>query len=120
MRNEHVREISHMRVTFEQELQRQRTDEDSKVQEIRKQADQEAEQFLYDRTISIQNENYHLRKTLQDLLKRIQALNQSKQQLEEEQIQLIRQLRLATDLKKIRLNKLTSNLNLNSTKSTSN
>jgi hypothetical protein len=40
MRSEHVREISHMRITFEQELQRQRTEDESKVQEIRRQADQ--------------------------------------------------------------------------------
>lgn len=118
MRSEHVREISHMRVTFEKELSRQRSDEDSKVQEIRKQADQEAEQFLYDRTISIQNENLQLRKSLQELLKHIQVLNESKQKLGEEQVQLIRQLRLAADLKKIRLNRLASNLNMNSSKPT--
>jgi hypothetical protein len=40
MRGEHVREISHMRLTFEKELQRQRADDDAKVQEIRRQADQ--------------------------------------------------------------------------------
>ncbi len=40
MRGGHVREISHMRLTFEHELQRQRADDESKVQEIRRQADQ--------------------------------------------------------------------------------
>jgi hypothetical protein len=39
MRGEHVREISQMKETFEKEVQRQRADEDSKVQEIRRQAD---------------------------------------------------------------------------------
>ncbi len=78
----------------------------------------DAEQFLYDRTISIQNENYRLRKTLQDLLKRIQALNESKQQLEEEQIYFVRQLRLAADLKRIRLDKIHSAITNNSTRST--
>lgn len=78
----------------------------------------EADQFLYDRTISIQNENYQLRKTLQDLLKRIQVFNESKQKLEDEQIQLIRQLRLASDVKRIRLNKIDATLNTNSSKPT--
>jgi hypothetical protein len=78
----------------------------------------EAEQFLYDRTLSIQNENLQLRKALQELLKRTDALNESKQQLEEEQIRLIRQLRLAADLKRIRLNKIQSTINTNSSKST--
>jgi hypothetical protein len=40
MRVEHVREIAHMRLTFEKELQAQREDEESKVQEIRRQADE--------------------------------------------------------------------------------
>jgi hypothetical protein len=40
MRSEHVREISHMRLTFEQELSRQRAEDDSKVEEIRRQADE--------------------------------------------------------------------------------
>jgi len=40
MRSEHVREISHMRLTFEQELSRQRAEDESKVQEIRRQADE--------------------------------------------------------------------------------
>lgn len=66
----------------------------------------EAEQFLYDRTISIQNENYRLRKILQDLLRQIHALNHSKQQLDEQQIDFLRQLRLAADLKRIRLDKV--------------
>jgi len=35
-----VREITQMRSTFDKELQRQRADEDSKVQEIRRQADE--------------------------------------------------------------------------------
>ena len=56
--------------------------------------------------MSIQNENLLLRKRLQDLLKQTQAFNQSKQRLEEEQLHLIRQLKLATDLKRIRLNKI--------------
>lgn len=114
IRGEHVREIAQMRLTFERELQRQRSDEDSKVQEIRRQADKEAEQFLYDRTISIQDENYRLRKTLHDLLKRISAVNQAKEQLNIEQIQLIRQLRLATDLKRIRLDKIQTTIQNNS------
>ncbi|CAF2390711.1 unnamed protein product [Rotaria sp. Silwood2] len=118
MRGEHVREISNMRLTFQKELQRQRTEEDAKVQEIRRQADQEAEQFLYDRTLSIQSENLQLRKSLQELLQRVQALDESKQNLEEEQVILIRQLRLAADLKRIRLNKATLPINSISTKST--
>ncbi|CAF4622585.1 unnamed protein product, partial [Rotaria sp. Silwood1] len=118
MRGEHVREISNMRLTFQKEVQRQRTEEDAKVQEIRRQADQEAEQFLYDRTLSIQSENLQLRKSLQELLKQIQALDESKQNLEEEQLILIRQLKLATDLKRIRLNKTTLPLSTTSTKST--
>ncbi|CAF3037544.1 unnamed protein product [Rotaria socialis] len=117
MRAEHVREISNMRLTFQKELQRQRSEEDSKVQEIRRQADQEAEQFLYDRTLSIQSENLELRKSLQGILKRIQALNESNQSLEEEQIILIRQLKLAADLKRIRLNKVVLPIGLNSMKS---
>jgi hypothetical protein len=40
LRGEHVREISRLRFTFQQELQQQRADEDSKVQEIRRQADE--------------------------------------------------------------------------------
>ncbi|CAM4787011.1 unnamed protein product [Rotaria magnacalcarata] len=118
IRAEHVREISNMRLTFQKELQRQRSEEESKVQEIRRQADQDAEQFLYDRTLSIQSENLELRKSLQDILKRIQALNESNQSLEEEQIILIRQLKLAADLKRIRLNKVVLPIGLNSTKST--
>lgn len=35
-----MKEISRVRLTFEKELQQQRTDEDAKVQEIRRQADE--------------------------------------------------------------------------------
>ena len=42
---------------------------------------------------------------MQTIIKQIQALNESKQTLEEEQIILIRQIKLAADLKRIRLNK---------------
>ncbi|CAF1039012.1 unnamed protein product [Adineta steineri] len=111
IRGKHVRGISQMRLTFEKELQQQRMDEGAKVQAIRRQADEEAEQFLYDRSIAIQNENLELRKSLQGYLKRIHALNESKQHLEEEQINLIRQLKLATDLKRIRINKAPPTIN---------
>jgi hypothetical protein len=47
MRGEHVREIAHMRLTFEKEVQRQRAEEDSKVQEIRRQADEVSIQKKY-------------------------------------------------------------------------
>lgn len=40
LRGDHVREISNMRLTFQKELQQQRVEEESKVQEIRRQADQ--------------------------------------------------------------------------------
>ena len=56
--------------------------------------------------MSIQDENIQLKINLKDLLKRIHALNQSKQRLEEEQLNLIRQLKLAADLQRIRLNKI--------------
>ncbi|CAF4262750.1 unnamed protein product, partial [Rotaria sordida] len=59
-----------------------------------------------------------LRKSLQELLRRIQALDESKQNLEAQQIILIRQLKLATDVKRIRLNKTTLPINITSTKST--
>jgi len=55
--------------------------------------------------LSIQNENVELRKNLYELLKRTQDLNELKQRLEEEQLHLIRRLKLAADLKRIRLNK---------------
>jgi flagellar biosynthesis/type III secretory pathway chaperone len=45
---------------------------------------------------------------LQDLLKRTQALNELKQRLEEEQLHLIRRMKLASDLRRIRLNKGTT------------
>ncbi|UJR10711.1 hypothetical protein I4U23_014901 [Adineta vaga] len=118
LRGTHVREIADMRMTFEKVLHDQRTDEGAKVQSIRRQADEEAEQFLYDRSVAIQNENLQLRKSLQDFLKRIHALNESKERLEEEQIHLIRQLKLATDLKRIRLNKAPSAIMTTGKKST--
>jgi hypothetical protein len=65
----------------------------------------EAEQYLYERTTSIQNENVELRQTLQDILKRTEILNELKQRLEEEQLHLIRRVKLTTDLRKIRLDK---------------
>jgi hypothetical protein len=40
MRGEHVQDIARMRVKFQKELQQQRTEEDSKVHEIRRQADE--------------------------------------------------------------------------------
>jgi hypothetical protein len=40
MRGEHVRDIKHMRLTFEKELQQQRADEEANVQQIRRQADE--------------------------------------------------------------------------------
>ncbi|CAF0945165.1 unnamed protein product [Adineta ricciae] len=118
IRGKHVREIAQMRTTFERALHDQRMDEGARVQAIRRQADEEAEQFLYDRSVAIQNENLQLRKSLQDFLKRIRALNESKQRLEEEQIHLIRQLKLATDLQRIRLNKAPSAITASAKKST--
>jgi hypothetical protein len=40
MRGEHVQDIAQMRTTFERQLRRQRVDEEAKVEEIRRQADQ--------------------------------------------------------------------------------
>ncbi len=67
---------------------------------------QAAEQYIYDQTVSIQNENVELRKSLQNVLKRTQGLNNLKQRLEEEQLDLIRKLKLTADLRKIRLDKI--------------
>ncbi|CAF1637533.1 unnamed protein product, partial [Didymodactylos carnosus] len=105
LRSEHVREIARMKGTFQNEIQKQRTEEDAKVEEIRRAAEHEADQFLYDRTLSIQDENVDLRRELQSLIKRADALQESKTRLEEEQMHLIRNLKIAADLKRIRLNK---------------
>ena len=69
---------------------------------------QEAEQFLYLRAVSIQNENGQLRQTLQDLLRQTRTLSDCKQRLEEEQLHLVNRLKLVADLKRIRLDNLTS------------
>ena len=57
MRTEQVQDISRMRLKFQKELQQQRTEEDSKVQEIRRQADEVRKQskdffFLFSFIIS--------------------------------------------------------------------
>jgi sugar diacid utilization regulator len=114
---------------LEEEIHRQRTDDDAQVHLIRRQAEkvlflpehvllvshskkvsffQEAEQFLYLRAVSIQNENAQLRQTLQDLLRQTRTLNDCEQRLEEEQLHLINRLKLVADLKRIRLDNLTS------------
>ncbi|CAF3384124.1 unnamed protein product [Rotaria sp. Silwood1] len=110
MRGQHVNEISHLKLTYEKELQQQRNNENVKVEEIRRQADKEAEQFLYDQTKSIQNENVELRQALQNMLKRTQVLHNLKQRLEEEQLHLINRIKLTTDLRKIRLDKVSTNI----------
>lgn len=69
---------------------------------------QAAEQFLYDQTVGIQNENVELRTQLHDILKQTQGLDQLKQRLEEEQLHLIRQLKLIADLRRIRLDKIST------------
>jgi hypothetical protein len=46
MRTDHVQNIANMRLTFQKELQQQRLDQDAKVQEIRRQAD-EVRVFLF-------------------------------------------------------------------------
>ena len=71
---------------------------------------QAAEQFLYDQTVGIQNENVELRTNLYEILKQTQNLEQSKQRLEEEQLHLIRQLKLTADLRRIRLDKISSDV----------
>ncbi|CAF3710413.1 unnamed protein product [Rotaria socialis] len=106
IRVEHVNQISYMKSTFEKELQQQRTSENTKVEEIRRQADKEAEQFLYDQSLSIQNENIALRKALQGILSRTHLLSNLKHRLEEEQLELINRIKLTTDLRKIRLDKV--------------
>ncbi|CAF0858982.1 unnamed protein product [Rotaria sordida] len=110
IRSQHVSGISRMKLTHAEELQQQRTIENAKIEEIRQQADQEAEQFLYDQTLNIQNENVELRKALQDMLKRTQLLNDLKQRLEEEQLHLINRIKLTADLRKIRLDKVSTNI----------
>ncbi|CAF3934268.1 unnamed protein product [Rotaria sp. Silwood2] len=110
VRGQHVNEISRMKLTYEKDLQEQRANENAQVEEIRRQANKEAEQFLYDQTVSIQNENVELRKALQDMLKRTQVLNDLKQRLEEEQLHLINRIKLTADLRKIRLDKVSTNI----------
>ncbi len=78
---------------------------------------QEAEQFLHDRTLTIRRQNIELRKRLQDILKRQQNLNELKQSLEEDQLHLIRRLKLVADLRKIRLDKVSSDITNKSSKS---
>ncbi len=78
---------------------------------------QAAEQYIYDQTLTIQNENVQLRKRLQEVLKRTEGLNDLKQRLEEEQLHLIRRLKLVADLRKIRLDKISSDVTNPSQKS---
>lgn len=110
VRNEHVRSMAQMRHKFEGEVQRQRTEEEAKVEGIRRQANQAAEQFLYDQTLSIQDENVRLRTSLQDIVKKRQELKEFKQNLEEEQLHLIRRSKLVADLRKIRLDRISSDV----------
>ena len=77
-----------------------------------------AEEYIYDRTLSIQTENAKLRKELQEILKRTEALNELKQRLEEEQLHLIRRIKLTSDLRKIRLDKVSTAIHNDSIKST--
>ncbi len=78
----------------------------------------EAEQYIYDRTLSIQTENAALRKGLQEILKRTEALDELKQRLEVEQLHLIRRIKLTSDLRKIRMDKLSCAVQNDSVKST--
>ena len=39
LRSDHVHEMSQIKIQFQRDIQRQRVDEDSKVEEIRRQAD---------------------------------------------------------------------------------
>ena len=71
---------------------------------------QAAEQFLYDQTVGIQNENVELRTQLYDILKQTQSIEQLKQRLEEEQLHLFRQLKLIADLRRIRLDKISTDV----------
>ena len=63
-------------------------------------------QYIYDQSVNIQEENLELRKSLKDLLRRTRLLNVVKERLEAEQLQLINRLKLAVDLKRIRLSNL--------------
>lgn len=126
IRGEHVQSMSRMKSTFQKQIQNQRTYEDAKVEGIRRQANQvfsefvfflfnkivfqAAEQYLYDQTVEIQNENVELRTNLHEIVKQTQNLEQLKQHLEEEQLHLVRQLKLIADLRRIRLDKISSDV----------
>ena len=56
-----------------------------------------------------------LRQNLQELVKRTQGFKDLKQRLEEEQMHLIRRLKLIADLRKIRLDKVSSDVTTQST-----
>lgn len=125
--------MSKLRTSCEKQIQQQRIREDTKVEGIRRQANQvfsllhsipihhessliqAAEQFLYDQTVGIQNENVELRTQLHGILKQTQSIEQLKQRLEEEQLHLIRQLKLIADLRRIRLDKISTDVTSEST-----
>ncbi|UJR35103.1 hypothetical protein I4U23_027875 [Adineta vaga] len=117
MRADHVHEIDRFKLDFRNECEDNRIYENIKLEEFEKQAKQEAEQYLYDQTISIQNENTGLRKKIRNILKQQQELNKLRKKLEEEQLYLIGRLKIVTDLKKIRLDKASVNIPKKSSKS---
>lgn len=65
--------------------------------------------------MGIQNENVELRTQLHGILKQTQSIEQLKQRLEEEQLHLIRQLKLIADLRRIRLDKISTDVTSEST-----
>ncbi|CAF3914804.1 unnamed protein product [Adineta steineri] len=117
IRSKHVHEIAHMKSTYEKEIRQQRRSTDIKIAEIQRRANQDVEETLHARIISIAKENAELEDKIENIIQRKQKLHQLKQHLEDEQIHLIRHLKFVTDLRKINLNTASFNITNNSYKS---
>ncbi|CAF0762958.1 unnamed protein product [Adineta steineri] len=117
IRSKHVHEIAHVKSTYEKEIRQQRRSTDIKIAEIQRRANQDVEETLHARIISIAKENAELEDKIENIIQRKQKLHQLKQHLEDEQIHLIRHLKFVTDLRKINLNTASFNITNNSYKS---
>ncbi|EDO44923.1 predicted protein [Nematostella vectensis] len=101
MRRKHSEAIQKLKAQFLREKRGYQKESDSKIQEMAKQATQEAKHCLDDHTQKIKEENKVLRHELLMLIRRTRALHEHREELQAQHKALLREVQYGRDLKKL-------------------
>lgn len=102
VRTEQAKMIGSLREEFFQEKSEHKRSTDNRIAKIVKVANREAKDCLNKNTQMIKRENQRLRAELFGLIEQTDAIQENKEKLERQKAELLREIRYAEDLKKVR------------------